>query len=61
MADFNNAIRRSLDITAIWKIHIDEISGKCKKLDKDGEETKYLKHHIRRYRAVIKPKALLCN
>ena len=41
MADFDNAIRRSLDITAIWKIHIDEISGKRKKLDKDGKEMKF--------------------
>ena len=41
MADFDDAIRRSLDITAIWKIHIDEISGKRKKLDKDGKEMKF--------------------
>ena len=38
MANFVDAIRRSLDITAIWKVHIDEISGKRKKLDKDSRE-----------------------
>jgi hypothetical protein len=41
MADFDNAIRRSLDSTAVWKIHIDEISGKRKKLDKDGKEMRF--------------------
>jgi nitroimidazol reductase NimA-like FMN-containing flavoprotein (pyridoxamine 5'-phosphate oxidase superfamily) len=30
MAAFDEAIERSLSITAIWKIHIDEISGKQK-------------------------------
>jgi len=30
MAAFDEAIRRQLDVTAIWKIHIDEISGKGK-------------------------------
>jgi nitroimidazol reductase NimA-like FMN-containing flavoprotein (pyridoxamine 5'-phosphate oxidase superfamily) len=28
MAAFDEAIKRSLDVTGIWKIHIDEISGK---------------------------------
>jgi len=28
MAAFDEAIERQLDVTAIWKIHIDEISGK---------------------------------
>lgn len=32
MAAFDNEIRKSLDITAVWKIHIDEIRGKAKKL-----------------------------
>jgi len=41
MADFDNAIRRNLNITAVWKIHIDEISGKRKKLDKNGKEMKF--------------------
>ena len=41
MANFDHAIRKSLDITAIWKIRIDEISGKRKKLDKDGKEMKF--------------------
>lgn len=31
MHDFDNAINRSLFRTAIWKIHIDSVSGKCKK------------------------------
>jgi nitroimidazol reductase NimA-like FMN-containing flavoprotein (pyridoxamine 5'-phosphate oxidase superfamily) len=30
MAAFDEAIERSLAVTAIWKIHIDEISGKQK-------------------------------
>ena len=30
MASFDEAIKKSLDITGIWKIHIDEISGKGK-------------------------------
>jgi nitroimidazol reductase NimA-like FMN-containing flavoprotein (pyridoxamine 5'-phosphate oxidase superfamily) len=33
MADFEAAIERSLDRTAVWKIHIDEISGKKSKYD----------------------------
>jgi len=28
MAAFDKAIERQLDVTAVWKIHIDEISGK---------------------------------
>lgn len=31
MSDFNNAINQSLSRTAIWKMSIDEITGKCKK------------------------------
>lgn len=31
MADFDNAIARSISRTAIWKMSIDEITGKCKK------------------------------
>lgn len=31
MADFDNAIKQSLSRTAIWKMSIDEITGKCKK------------------------------
>ena len=30
MAAFDEAIKRQLDVTGIWKIHIDEISGKGK-------------------------------
>jgi nitroimidazol reductase NimA-like FMN-containing flavoprotein (pyridoxamine 5'-phosphate oxidase superfamily) len=32
MAAFDNAVEKSLDITAVWKIHIDGISGKGRKL-----------------------------
>ena len=31
MAAFDEAIERSLEITGVWKIHIDEISGKARK------------------------------
>ena len=41
MANFDAMVRRSLDVTTIWKIHIDAISGKRKKLDKDGKEMKF--------------------
>ena len=34
MPAFDEAIKKSLDITGIWKIHIDEISGKAKKLNR---------------------------
>ena len=30
MVAFDNAIEKQLDTTAVWKIHIDEISGKAK-------------------------------
>jgi uncharacterized protein len=30
MADFDKAIEKQLDATAVWKIHIDEISGKAR-------------------------------
>ena len=32
MAAFDEAIQKSLDHTGVWKIHIDEISGKGRKL-----------------------------
>ena len=32
MADFDRAIERELEQTSVWKIHIDEISGKARKL-----------------------------
>ena len=31
MAAFDETIEKSLDVTAVWKIHIDEISGKGRK------------------------------
>jgi len=33
MPAFNEAIQKDLDRTAVWKIHIDEISGKARKPD----------------------------
>jgi len=41
MQAFDEAIRKSIENTGVWKIHMDEISGKQKKLDKDGREIKY--------------------
>lgn len=31
MAGFDSAIEKSLGVTAIWRIDVDEITGKCKK------------------------------
>ena len=36
MTAFDEAIERELDITGVWKIHIDEISGKARKKLRDG-------------------------
>ena len=41
MRDFDGAVKRNFDATGVWKIHIDEISGKQKKLDKDGNVIKF--------------------
>lgn len=41
LGSFEDAIARSLDRTAIWKISIDELTGKRKKYDKSGEEMKF--------------------
>lgn len=41
MGDFEKAIEKSLSITAVWKITIDEISGKRKKYDSNYVEMKY--------------------
>lgn len=41
MADFDNAIERSLAITAVWKIEISDITGKRKKYDTNGKEMKF--------------------
>lgn len=41
MAEFDEAIKRSLSVTAIWRVSIDEITGKRKKYDKEGIEMKY--------------------
>ena len=38
---FDEAIEKSLDRTAIWKVDISTISGKRKKYGPDGEEVKY--------------------
>lgn len=41
LGSFEDAIARSLDRTAIWRISIDELTGKRKKYDKSGEEMKF--------------------
>ncbi len=41
MAEFQQAMERSLSNTAVWKITIGEMTGKRKKYDKDGTELKY--------------------
>ena len=38
---FDASIERSLPRTGVWKIEIDQITGKRKKYDKDGVEMKY--------------------
>lgn len=41
MHQFDASIERSLSRTGIWKITIQDITGKRKKYDKDGVEMKY--------------------
>jgi nitroimidazol reductase NimA-like FMN-containing flavoprotein (pyridoxamine 5'-phosphate oxidase superfamily) len=41
MHAFDSEIARSLNHTGIWKVVIREISGKRKKLGKDGKELKF--------------------
>ena len=41
MDNFNAAIERSLDITAVWRIEISDITGKRKKYDVNGKEMKF--------------------
>ena len=41
MENFEDAIAKSLDRTAVWKIRIENITGKRKKYDKSGEEMKF--------------------
>ncbi|MDO4486552.1 MAG: pyridoxamine 5'-phosphate oxidase family protein [Bacillota bacterium] len=41
MHEFDDAISRSLERTGVWKINIEEITGKRKKYDKNGEEMKF--------------------
>lgn len=41
MADFENAIKRSLQRTAVWRVDIEEITGKRKKYDAEGKEMKF--------------------
>lgn len=41
MAEFDEAIEKSLSRTGIWKIEIAEITGKRKKFDKSGKEMKF--------------------
>ena len=41
MENFEDAITKSLDRTAVWKIRIENLTGKRKKYDKSGEEMKF--------------------
>lgn len=41
MANFDDAVSRSLFRTAVWKIDIAEITGKRKKYDAEGKEMKF--------------------
>lgn len=41
MANFDEAIERSLSVTAIWCIDIENITGKRKKYGSDGKELKF--------------------
>lgn len=41
MENFEEAISRSIDRTAVWKIRIENLTGKRKKYDKSGEEMKF--------------------
>lgn len=41
--NFEEALNRSLKVTGIIKIHIEEISGKRKKYDSEGKEMKWKK------------------
>ena len=41
MENFDSAVERSLRRTGIWKIHMDNITGKRKKYGKDGRELKF--------------------
>lgn len=41
MAEFDTAIQRSLPRTAVWRIEIQEITGKRKKFDAQGKEMKF--------------------
>lgn len=41
MKNFDDAIAKSLDRTAVWKIRIENLTGKRKKYDKSGEEMKF--------------------
>lgn len=41
MAEFDEAVNKSLSRTAVWKIEISEITGKRKKYGSDGKELKF--------------------
>ena len=41
MDEFDGAIAKSLFRTAVWKVEINEITGKRKKYDEKGEEMKF--------------------
>jgi nitroimidazol reductase NimA-like FMN-containing flavoprotein (pyridoxamine 5'-phosphate oxidase superfamily) len=41
MINFDAAVKKSIARTAVWRITIDEITGKRKKYGKDGKELKF--------------------
>lgn len=41
MGKFNEAVAKSLPITAIWKVSMEGITGKRKKYGRDGKELKF--------------------
>ncbi|MDR2485598.1 MAG: pyridoxamine 5'-phosphate oxidase family protein [Treponema sp.] len=41
MQAFDDALSRHLRVTGVWKVHIDELTGKRHRLDKTGEVPQY--------------------
>lgn len=41
MGEFDDAMKRSLSRTAVWRVDIEEITGKRKKYDAEGKEMKF--------------------
>ena len=41
MGAFDEAIARSLDRTAVWKVEAEQVTGKRKQYDSQGKEMKF--------------------